>query len=85
MRYLRWTTELALDVLSQTFQEALRSRFKDGQREHLAMEMQRNVAAQLFGKIFENLFVFVFVFVFIVVVGIRFSCKQLHTFHQQRP
>lgn len=33
----------------------MRSRFKDGQRENLAMEMQRNVAAQLFGKIFENL------------------------------
>lgn len=42
-------------MLSQTLQETLRGRLEDGQRENLAMEVQRYIAAQLLGKIFQDL------------------------------
>ena len=39
----------------ETLEETLRRRGKDGQGEHFAVEVQRDIAAQLVGKILEDL------------------------------
>ena len=53
--YSRRATEFALNVTGKTFQEALGRRLEDWQRENLAVEVERHVAAQLLGEILEDL------------------------------
>lgn len=55
VRYSRRAAELALDVAREALEEALGRRIEYGEGEDLAMQVQRDVAAQLLGKIAKNL------------------------------